>query len=68
MANARADKPYRLTALGRLPASTRDGMGDTLGSFSGMALSELSIARIIQRARAVVNRIPISILGNLPMI
>lgn len=38
MANARADKAYRLTAIGRLAASTRDGMGDTLGSFSGMAL------------------------------
>ena len=38
MANTRADKPYRLTALGRLAASTRDAMGDTLGSFSGMAL------------------------------
>jgi hypothetical protein len=31
-------KPYRLIALGRLAASTRDQMGDTLGSFSAMAL------------------------------
>src|SRR5262245_14280112 len=38
MANTRADKPYRLSALGRLSASTLDSMGDTLGSFSGMAL------------------------------
>jgi hypothetical protein len=28
----------RLVALGRLPAATRDAMGDTLGSFSGLAL------------------------------
>jgi hypothetical protein len=33
-----ANKPYQLIALGRLPAATRDGMGDTLGSFSGLAL------------------------------
>lgn len=32
------EKPYRLLALGRLPAATRDAMGDTLGSLSGMAL------------------------------
>ncbi len=32
------DKPYRLIALGRFPAATRDLMGDTLGSFSGLAL------------------------------
>ena len=31
-------KPYRLVALGRLPASTRDAMGDTFGSLSAMAL------------------------------
>jgi hypothetical protein len=31
-------KPYRLIALGRLPAATRDAMGDTLGSLSAMAL------------------------------
>ncbi len=33
-----SDKPYRLIALGRIPAATRDLMGDTLGSFSGLAL------------------------------
>ena len=38
MARKAANKPYRLVALGRLPAATRDAMGDTLGSFSGMAL------------------------------
>lgn len=38
MANENRHKPYRLVALGRLPAATRDAMGDTLGSFSGMAL------------------------------
>lgn len=31
-------RPYRLIALGRLPAATRDAMGDTLGSLSAMAL------------------------------
>lgn len=38
MANAGGTKAYRLAALGRLPAATRDAMGDTLGSFSGLAL------------------------------
>jgi len=38
MANARGNKAYRLLALGRLAASTRDAMGDTLGSLSGMTL------------------------------
>ncbi len=38
MANDAAKKAYELVALGRLPASAQDGMGDTLGSFSGMAL------------------------------
>ena len=32
------DKAYRLIGLGRIPAATRDLMGDTLGSFSGLAL------------------------------
>ena len=31
-------KGTELVALGRLPAATRDKVGDTLGSFSGMAL------------------------------
>ncbi len=35
---AKMQKPYRLIALGRLPAATRDAMGDTLGSLSAMAL------------------------------
>ena len=38
MANEAAKKAYQMMALGRLPAATRDAMGDTLGSFSGMAL------------------------------
>lgn len=38
MPDKTSSKPYRLIALGRLAASTRDAMGDTLGSFSGMAL------------------------------
>ena len=38
MANDTTKKPYGLVALGRLPAATRDAMGDTLGSFSGLAL------------------------------
>jgi len=38
MANAKDGKAYRLVALGRLPAATRDTMGDTLGSFSGLSL------------------------------
>jgi hypothetical protein len=33
-----ANRAYRLAALGRLAADTRDSMGDTLGSFSGMSL------------------------------
>lgn len=33
-----ANKAYRLAALGRLAADTRDNMGDTLGSFSGLSL------------------------------
>lgn len=33
-----ANKAYRLVALGRLAAATRDTMGDTLGSFSGLSL------------------------------
>jgi hypothetical protein len=33
-----ANKAYRLAALGRLAADTRDSMGDTLGSFSGLSL------------------------------
>lgn len=38
-ASRRAEpKAYRLIALGRLPAATRDAMGDTLGSLSAMAL------------------------------
>jgi hypothetical protein len=40
MAEAQNNKAYRLTALGRVAASTRDAMGDTLGSLSGMALEE----------------------------
>lgn len=32
------DETYRLIGLGRIPAATRDLMGDTLGSFSGLAL------------------------------
>ena len=38
MANAAAKKPYKRIAVGRLAASTRDALGDTLGSFSGLAL------------------------------
>lgn len=38
MSATETEKPYRLLALGRLPAATRDAMGDTLGSFSGMVL------------------------------
>ena len=38
MTASASQKPYRLIALGRLPAATRDAMGDTLGSFSAMAL------------------------------
>lgn len=38
MAGGKVNKAYRLIALGRLPAATRDAMGDTLGSFSGLAL------------------------------
>jgi hypothetical protein len=42
MANESTGKPYRLLALGRLPAATRDAVGDTLGSFSGMAFEHKS--------------------------
>jgi hypothetical protein len=42
MANKSTEKPYRLLAVGRLPASTRDAVGDTLGSFSGMAFEHKS--------------------------
>ncbi len=38
MPDDKVNKAYRLIALGRLPAVTRDAMGDTLGSFSGLAL------------------------------
>lgn len=38
MVNGAAKKPYKLIAVGRLAASTRDALGDTLGSLSGMAL------------------------------
>jgi len=38
MANEVAKKAYEFIALGRLPAATRDALGDTIGSFSGLAL------------------------------
>ena len=39
MAISMSDKAYRLIAVGRIPASTRDSMGDSLGSLSGLALA-----------------------------
>lgn len=58
MANDAAKKPYELVALGRLPASTLDGMGDTLGSFSGMALEPGSWRASASRVSGVFVTLP----------
>lgn len=58
MARKAANKPYRLIAAGRLAATTRDAMGDTLGSLSAMAIEPGSWRASGDGAKGVLVTLP----------